>query len=284
VLKTYYRLVKPGIVYGNTMTAAAGFLLAAHGSIAWRLFAAALAGTALIIASACVINNYIDRGIDQKMARTKKRALASGTIKAPEALTYAAVLGLAGLALLILKTNYLTVAVGLVGFIDYVVLYGVAKRKTVHGTLVGTIAGATPIVAGYTAVAGRLDSAAIILFLMLALWQMPHFYAIAIYRLKDYSAAGLPVWPVKKGIPSTKQQIILYVLAFTLASTLLTIYGYTGIIYLVVMTAVGLYWLYLGLQGLKTKDDTKWARQMFLFSLIVILVLSVMVSVGELVA
>ena len=281
MIKKYYALTKPGIIYGNLVTTAGGFLLASRGHVRFGLFLAILVGTSLVIASACVFNNYIDRGIDAKMARTKKRAMVEGSISGPAALTYGAVLGILGVAILGRYTNLLTLGIGVLAFIVYVAVYGVGKRHSVHGTIIGSIAGAAPVVAGYTAVTNRFDGGAIILFAILVLWQMPHFYAIAMYRLDDYAAAGIPVLPVKTDMRTTKIQILAYTLAFVVATLLLTVFGYTGYTYLVVMVAVGLYWLRLGIQGLKAADDNKWARKMFRFSLIVILTLSVMLAVGS---
>jgi heme o synthase len=281
-LQQYYLLTKPGIIYGNAITATGGFLLASKGHIDYGLLIATLLGISLVIGSACVFNNYIDREIDAKMARTKKRALVAGLISVPAAMVYATVLGLLGIGLLAIYTNLLTVFMGLAGLVVYVILYGITKRRTVHGTVVGSVAGAMPMVAGYTAVTNRFDSAALILFLIMVAWQMPHFYAIAIYRFKDYKAAGLPVLPVKKNIHAAKVQILLYIVAFIIATSLLTVYGYTGYVYLVIMGVIGFAWLYRGVQRFKTKDNTLWARKMFLFSLIVILSLSVSLSVGPL--
>ena len=281
-LHAYYWLAKPGIVYGNSITVVAGFLLASRGQVDLGQLLATLVGIALVIASACVVNNYIDRDIDALMSRTKWRALAKGTVSGRSAMVYAAVLGLAGVGILMLWVNALTWAVGLIAFIDYVILYGVAKRRSVHGTLVGSISGAAPIVAGYVAVTDRLDLGALLLFAILTLWQMPHFYAIAIYRLKDYQAAGIPVLPAKAGLHHTKVQIVAYIAAFILAALALTIFGYAGLTYAVVMAGVGLMWLYRGWLGFTAADDTRWARAIFKFSLVVLLVFSMMISVTAL--
>jgi protoheme IX farnesyltransferase len=280
VVKTYYQLTKPGIVYSNVMTAAAGFLLASNGHLNFTLLIYLLAGTALIIASACVFNNYIDRGIDAKMARTKKRAIASGEISARSALTYATILGFLGFVILS-NTNWLTVAIGFGAIFSYVVLYGIAKRKTVHGTLVGTVPGGASLVAGYTAVSGKLDAEALILFLIMVAWQMPHFYSIAMYRLKDYKAAEIPVNPIVRGMKNTKFQIICYIFAFLLACSALSVFGYAGLTYRVVMIVVGTYWLWKGVRGINVHDDSKWARGMFGFSLITLLVFSAMISLNS---
>ena len=282
-LKIYYQLTKPGIIRGNLITAAAGFLLVQHMHINIGLMASTLAGIALVIASACVFNNYIDRGLDARMDRTKKRALVSGEITARRALIYAAVLGLLGFVDLAVYVNWLTIIIGAVGFIDYVFLYGLAKRRSWHGTLVGSLSGSAPIVAGYTAAANRLDGGALILFLILTFWQMPHFYSIAMYRQDDYASAGLPVLPLVRSARQTKLQIALYIAAFTAACALLTLFGYTGYIYLVVVAALGLAWLRLSLLGFQSKakrTDERWAKRMFFFSLLVILGTSIMIAVG----
>jgi protoheme IX farnesyltransferase len=276
----YYRLTKPGIVYSNAMTAAAGFLFASDGHVKlWNLLIL-LFGTSLIIASACVFNNYIDRGIDAKMKRTKKRATANGKISALSVNIYATILGVLGFAVLA-HTNLTTFLIGVLAFFSYVVLYGIAKRKTIHGTLVGTIPGAASLVAGYTAVSGRLDLATLLLFLILLTWQMAHFYSIAIFRLKDYKSAGLPVMPVVKGVKSTKLQIIAYIFVFIIVTIDLSFFGYTGLSFLFVMSGLGMYWLFKAIDGFKVRSDTKWARDMFGYSLIVLLVLSVMVSLNS---
>lgn len=283
-IKLYYNLTKPGIIYGNDISATAGFLLASSlaDSFDFGLLVATLLGISLVIACGCVVNNYIDRGLDQKMARTQKRALVSGEISTRSALIYGVVLGLLGFLVLTIYTNFLTVLLGMVGLFSYLVLYSVGKRQSEHGTLIGTIAGATPIVAGYCAVTNSFDAAALLLFLAMAFWQMPHFYAIAMFRAKDYAAAGLPVLPVKKGVSITKLQIVLYIVAFIVEAAMLSVLGYTGNIYLAVMLAVGLYWLYKAYAGIKAKDSVKWARGMFGFSLIVLLTFSFMLSVGAL--
>jgi protoheme IX farnesyltransferase len=265
------------------MTAAAGFLLGARGQAHLGLLAAMLVGLSLVIASACVFNNYLDRGIDAVMARTKRRALVSGAVSGPAALVYGAVLGLAGLALLVAYTNALTVAIGLVGFIDYVALYGWAKRHTVHSTLVGSVSGAAPIVAGYCAATGRLDTGAALLFVILVAWQMPHFYAIALYRGADYAAAKLPVLPLVHGVRAAKQQIMIYIVVFAVATLALAAYGYAGWVYAIVMTAAGLVWLRLAWQGFRAASDERWARRLFRYSLIILLIFSLMIAITSMV-
>jgi heme o synthase len=269
-LSAYLALTKPGIIRGNLLTAAAGYLLAAKGEINIFLLTSLLVGIGLVIAAACVTNNVIDRNIDRKMKRTRTRAVASGLITAKAALMYASLLGIFGTLLLGFTTNLLTMGLGIFAFFAYVVLYSVAKRRSVHGTLVGTISGAMPPVAGYTAVTGRLDIAAGCLFLVMVYWQMAHFYSIAMFRLKDYQAASIPVLPAVRGMQVTKLQIIIYIVAFGLACGLLTVFGYTGYTYVFVMTAATIAWLHRGLIGFQATNDVRWARGMFSFSLAVL--------------
>lgn len=280
ILKQYLALTKPGIVLGNAVTTFAGLALASRGRIHIPLFVATLIGLCLVMASACVCNNYIDRDVDAKMHRTKNRALASGAVGVSRALSFAILLGLSGVLLLALYTNLLTVSVALTGFFLYVVVYSIWKRWTVYGTLVGSLAGATPPVVGYCAVSNRFDMGALILFLMLFLWQMPHFFSIAMYRLEDYARASLPVLPVKRGAHVTKTHMLRYIVAFTAAALLLTLYGYMGYTHLVFATLLGSGWFILCLQGFRAPNDARWARQMFLFSLVVILTISLLIS-GE---
>jgi protoheme IX farnesyltransferase len=208
VIKEYYELAKPGIIYGNALTATAGFFLASPESLAEAglLFATMLIGLSLIIASACVFNNYFDRDIDAKMERTKNRALAAGRIPAHRALTFAAILGLLGALVLWLYTTTLALGVALVGFGVYVFLYTPLKHKTPHALWVGAIAGATPPVVGYTAVTATLDWYALALFTFLFLWQIPHFLSIALYRHEEYQAAGIPLFIHKAPTEQTKRR------------------------------------------------------------------------------
>lgn len=279
MMKTYYMLVKPGIIFANALTTGAGFFLASKGTIDFGLFLAVLAGLSLVVASAGVFNNYLDKDKDAQMERTKNRPLVQGLISSEKALIFASFLGLAGLALLLQFTNLLTVGITVFGFFVYLVLYAFYKYHSFYGTLVGSVAGAVPPVIGYCAVTNQFDVAAVLLFLILVLWQMPHFFAIAMYRFQDYSNASIPVLPVEKGFYITKVQTVSYVIAFTVVSALLSLTGYTGYIYLFTVCVLGAFWLNLSLKGFKAENNTKWAKQMFLYSLVVIMAMCFTISV-----
>lgn len=278
----YYLITKPGIVLGNLITVAAGFLLASKGNLHLPIFIATLLGLGLIMASACVFNNYIDKPLDQKMERTKKRPLVIGSISDKKALIFAFSLGGLGFALLFFMTNWIATLTAFFGFFVYVILYSGWKSKTIYGTAIGSIAGAVPPVVGYTAISNQIDLGAILLFAMLVLWQMPHFFAIALYRLEDYAKASIPVLPLKKGILRTKIHMLLYIIAFIGTSVLLFTYHYTGSLYLYTTLAAGTTWLIYCLKGFQIKDATLWGKSMFRVSLVVITVISLAVILDPL--
>jgi protoheme IX farnesyltransferase len=281
MFKRYYDLAKPGIVYGNIVTTLAAFLFASRWHIAPLLLAMTIIGLGLVIASACVFNNYIDRVIDGKMERTKNRALVIGTISSRAALMYAAILGAIGFLLLIFEVNILSACVAGVGFFFYVFLYSYAKRAGHLGALVGSVSGAVPILVGYTAVTDRIDATGVLLFLILVMWQMPHFYAIAMNRLADYRAAEIPVLPIEKGTRITKINIVIYIVLFILSICSLALIAHTSYIFLVVVGAASIWWLVKGVRGFTTTDDKKWAKNVFLFSLVTLLVFSFMLSLSS---
>ena len=279
MLKRYLLVTKPGIIFGNLISVVGGFFLASKGDLQLDIFLATLAGVSLVIASGCVFNNYIDRDIDCLMERTRNRVLVQGLIGPRTTLVYATALGVTGVALLY-WVNPLSAALGGLGFVVYVGLYTLwLKRRSVYGTLVGSLSGATPPVIGYCAVSNEFDAGALILLLIFSLWQMPHSYAIAIFRLKDYQAAAIPVLPVKREIALTKSHMFRYILAFALATVMLTFSGHAGLFYFTVATLVSLIWLGMAWKGFQVTDDRVWARQLFIFSIVAISSLSLMMSV-----
>lgn len=286
MLRKYYELFKPGMVYGNAVTAIAGFLLAwsvffGKHQFNIGLFFAMLFGLSFVIASGCALNNYFDRGIDARMQRTKNRSSAKGEILGAK-IIYAGVLtAIIGFGLLGLFTNVYAFFAALLGWVVYVFIYTPLKHKSKHAALAGSISGAMPPVVGYCALANRIDLGAWILFFILMFWQMPHFYAIAIHRIEDYAAAGIPVLSIKEGIYRTKLQIIMYLLALIIFFILLKTFGYTGNIYLAIMMFCTLAWLAYAFYGLKIKDVQKnkiWARRMFVVSLLVLAIFSILIS------
>ncbi len=280
MMKDYLLLTKPGIIMGNLIAAASGFFLASQGNINGTNLMFTLLGIGLVVASGCVLNNAIDRDIDRKMSRTKNRALASGRLLVSKALIYGCVLGTLGFALLMQKTNVMVVFFAAVGFIVYVGLYSLRyKRSSIYGTLIGSLSGACPPVIGYVAVTNQFDIGAAILLLTFCLWQIPHSYAIAIYRFDDYQSAKLPVLPIEQGIQAARRHMIAYIIGFAVAALMLTYHGYVGNLYALIMGGCSLYWLYLAKIGYQPENEQLWAKKLFVFSIVIIVVFSVLISI-----
>lgn len=267
-ISVYYRLTKPGIVYGNSIHVIAGFLLAFRAGLSFETFFGVLFGVALVIASACVVNNIIDRDIDSHMKRTKKRAMVMRSVSIPFAIVYAVVLGAVGIGLLYATTNILTCILGIVAYIWYVIIYGYAKRTTWLSTIIGTVPGALPIMAGYTAATNTADGIAWALFAMLVLWQLPHFYAIAIMRKDEYRAAMLPIitdkWPVSVVRVHLIVTAWLYLASIIFLGVVVHAFHPVGTI---IMSGVALYWIWFMTMRYYDLQERQWAKRTFLLSL-----------------
>lgn len=272
----YYRLTKPGIIKGNLIHVLAGLLFAHAYGFSWQAVAGVVAGTVLIIASACVVNNYTDRGIDARMKRTKTRASVTGAVTPRNAMLFAVVLFVVGMTLLITLTNLPVVIIGLVAYVFYVFIYAVAKRTTVHSTLVGAIPGALPAMAGYVALSGRLDLAAWLIFLLVLVWQMPHFYAISIFRRDEYKAAGLPVLGVVKGFDQVRWHMGAYLALYVLVVLLIIVSGSINLLGGAVLLMAALYWVRVCLRPVH--DQVKWAKTVFGTSLLLTMTLLLAVA------
>lgn len=280
----YLKLTKPGVMAGNVLTAIAGYFLAtADYGFDWLIFVGMLGGMVLVIGGACALNNYLDRDIDAKMTRTKKRPSVSAGLSSIGMQLFAYGITIFGLAALYFMTNVLTVVIGLIGFVTYVWLYGAwAKRKFAYGMAVGAIPGALPIAGGYAAASGQIDLGLVLVFLIILFWQLPEFYSISIYRAKEYKAAGVPVFPIAKSVPATTVQIVSGTTLYLVSALGLTFAGYTGMVYFVVILIPGLIWLNLAFGGLRvgTHEVEAWARKMFKGAMYTILLVCLMLSIG----
>lgn len=267
-VKEFYELTKPGIVYGNSIHVAAGILFAAATStFAWVPALGVLIGTALIIASACVVNNIIDSDIDAKMARTKKRAMPSRRISVKLAGWYAFILALIGFSGLAATTNWLVVALGAVAYVTYTVVYTYSKRLTVHSTVIGTIPGALPIMAGYVALSEKIDLTAALLFLLLVFWQLAHFYAISLFRKDEYAAAGVPVLSTRVGEKTVIGAILAGIFFYVVIIVGLGATKSWNLPATLLLLALAGWWFGLAVTGLKNRDTASWARRVFGWSL-----------------
>lgn len=280
------QVIKPGIVFGNAITVLGGYFLAARGQPNWTVLLQVLVGTMAVIASGCVINNIIDRDIDSKMQRTCDRVLVTGELSISNALLYAAVLLLVGV-LCLAATTSLALYSALFGYAVYVGLYSLYfKRHSVWGTFVGSFSGAIPPVIGYAALTPTIDEVYWVLFTMFAIWQMPHAYAIAVFRGKDYSAADIPVLPVKYSFRTTQWHIAISIALFAIVGSLLTALKATGYAYLAVHLALSGYWLWIAMKPIKieetqatTAQQIKWAYQVFGMSIVIMMGLCFMMAV-----
>lgn len=273
-IKAFLSLSKPGIIMGNLMTALCGFFINTNTIFSFINFFFLILGLSLVIASASVFNNIMDEKIDKLMERTKKRALSLGLINLGQAKLFGCMLIITGLFILTLQIDILTAALAFLGFILYLFFYTPSKYKTFHSTLVGSLSGAIPPLVGYSARNHSLDSEAWVLFLIVLLWQMPHFYAIAIYRKEEYQKASLPLLPLIKGNQTTKVHMVIYLLFFSIIELFLI--GNLSSYFVILLTIFNIVWLIQTLKGFKMiKNDQLWARKNFFLSLFAITFLSI---------
>lgn len=271
--------MKPGIIYGNLITVTAGFVIGSSLGINYILLVETLLGISLIIGGGCVLNNIIDRDIDALMERTKGRVMVKGLVPVIHAYVFAAILGSLGAWVLGYFTNPIALATALFGLFAYIFIYSLwSKRSTVYGTLLGSISGAVPIVVGYVAARGQLDLAAIIVFFILVSWQMPHSYAIALFRMSDYKNAHIPVLPIASGTKVTKVHMLGYIIIFCITLTSLYYFGYAGEFYLFTMLPVALLWATVALIGFWRHDNARFGKAMFALSIVIILLFSVFIT------
>lgn len=279
MLKNYLSLTKPGIIFGNLIASAAGFFLAAKGQIDWPLLLATIFGVVFIVGSGCAFNNVIDRDIDGKMQRTKNRVLVTGLLSVNRALVFATMLGTIGFGLMYFFTSPLALAFGALGFVVYVGFYSLMfKRTSVYSTAIGSLSGACPPVMGYVAVTGTMDIAALILLMAFCLWQIPHSYAIAIYRFSDYQQAKIPILPIIKGTRSARFHMLAYIIAFVIVCVMLTQQNYASILFAIVMTTLGLYWAYVAVMEYGASNEQLWGKKLFILSVIIICSFSALIS------
>lgn len=269
VWKDFTALIKIGIVNSNAITTFTGLWLALHftgkgffNNLDIVLYT--LIGSSLIIAGSCSLNNYIDRDIDHLMERTKARPTVTGKVNPAKVAIMSFALISAGTLLLLLTTKT-AVLIGLIGVFSYIVLYTLwTKRRFVSNTIVGSISGAVPPLIGWAAVDANLDPMAWILFLIMFIWQPPHFYALAMRRVEEYRAAGVPMLPVIKGFKATKIHTYVWI---TLLIPLPFFLPALGTPFIVFATLLNLGWIAVGLYARKFKDDIKWATLMFVYSI-----------------
>lgn len=274
-------LVKPRIMLMALLTAA-GAMSLAPGDVPAARALWLLAGTALIVGAANTLNMWIERDIDCLMARTRNRPLPQGRLQAATALRFGGALGALALPALAM-VNVVTAALGLLALLLYVGVYTPMKQRSHWATWVGAVPGAMPALMGWTAATGRVELPGLAVFGVLFFWQIPHFHAIAMYRLRDYDAAGLRTLPGARGPAAARREIAIYLVVQVAVSLVLVPLGVAGSLYLATAAALGAGVLAQGLGGLRRgRGGARWARNVFLASIVYLPVLfTIMVLDGR---
>ena len=264
--RRYLELTKPRVVALITFTSIVGTLLASPGLPPLNALLWGNLGVALAAACAATLNHVLDRRIDEQMARTRARPLPTGALSERQALTFAAILGVASMALLAFLVNLLTALLTFASLIGYAVIYTVwLKRATSQNIVIGGAAGAAPPVLGWTAVTGRVDPDALLLFLIIFVWTPPHFWALAIARRDEYARAGIPMLPVTHGVAYTRLQVLLYTVLLMLVTLLPYLTRLSGLLYLAAALVLNAGFLYYAL-ALKITAREGMPMRVFHFS------------------
>jgi protoheme IX farnesyltransferase len=265
--RDYLELTKPRVVALIVLTAVIGTLLAAPGLPPLDALVFGNLGIALAAASAAAINHLLDRRIDARMARTRKRPLPSGHLAPTQALGFALLLGVASMVILVAFVNILTAALTFASLIVYAIVYTVwLKRATPQNIVIGGAAGAAPPVLGWIAVTNHIDPQALLLFLIIFAWTPPHFWALAIARRHDYARADIPMLPVTHGVEFTRLHVLLYTVLLCVVTMLPYMTGMSGLIYLLAAALLNARFLALAIALKLTRRD-ELPMRMFRYSI-----------------
>ncbi|USD65056.1 heme o synthase [Vibrio sp. SCSIO 43136] len=230
--RDFLQLTKPKVVALMLLTALVGMCLSTQGPLPWNNTLFGLIGIGLMAGSAAAFNHLIDRRIDAIMARTYRRPLPTGQLKASQALTFAIVIGALGFALLYREVNPLTAWLTLASLVGYALVYTMyLKRATPQNIVIAGIAGAMPPLLGWTAITGEMHANGWLLVMIIFIWTPPHFWALAIHRKDDYAKADIPMLPVTHGVEYTKTSILLYTVLLTIACLFPVLTGMSGLLY-----------------------------------------------------
>jgi protoheme IX farnesyltransferase len=271
--KNYLTLCKPNVVLEMLFTAVVGMLLAVPGMPPLATVFYATLGIALAASSAAAINHFIDRNADAQMTRTENRPLPKGNLTATNVMAFAVVLGVASMLILILMVNVLTAILTFLSLFGYAIVYTLyLKRATPQNIVIGGAFGATPPLLGWCAMTDSIHPYALLLVLIIFVWTPPHFWALAIARREEYAKVNIPMLPVTHGVEFTRLQILLYTVLLLIVTLLPYLTGMSGLIYLGVALPLGLFFIYLAILMMRTKDN-KTAMKTFAYSIIYITVL-----------
>ncbi|HVL82164.1 MAG TPA: heme o synthase [Actinomycetota bacterium] len=283
-VRAYVQLTKPRIIVLLLVTTIPAMMLAARSVPPMGLVLATLAGGLLTAGSANAINQFLERDIDTRMARTKGRPLASHRVEPGRALVFGVALGVIGTAWLAVTVNPLAAALSASAILFYVGIYTVLlKRSTPQNIVIGGAAGAAPVLVGWAAVTGSVSPAAWVLFAIIFFWTPPHFWALAVRYREDYAAAGVPMLPVVEGVPETARQILLYSVVCAGVTLVLLPVGGMGLLYAAAALGLGagLVWLSWRLLAEPTSDS---AMRLFRYSISYLALLFLSIAVDSVVA
>lgn len=267
LIKSYYLLCKPNVVYMMLICAFVGMLLAEDSVSSISTICIALFGIALCSGSAAAINQVIDRKADAAMTRTDQRPLPQGELSAFHASCFAFVIGMLGALILYVFINTLTMVLTLASLIGYAFIYTVyLKRATPQNIVIGGLAGAAPPLLGWSSISNSIDPYALLLVLIIFVWTPPHFWALAIYRKDEYAKESIPMLPVTHGVAFTKLQIVLYTIILFIVSILPYVVLMSGEIYLVSSVILSSMFLYYSIKLYFSNDDSV-AMKTFNFSI-----------------
>jgi protoheme IX farnesyltransferase len=266
-LADYLALTKPRLNLLVVATSAAGYYLGAAPPLNLPAMAAAVAGTALVAAGAAALNQVYERDTDALMRRTRSRPVPDGRVAASDARLFGVLLSAAGLVLLGALVNLQATALALATLVTYLIIYTPMKRRSPLATLVGAVPGALPPLIGWVAAHGGMSVGGAALFLIVFLWQIPHFMAIAWLYRDDYGKAGFPLLPViEPDGRRTGRQAVAYAVALVPASLIPVFVGLSGSVYAVVALVLGSALLWLAVRFAVTRSDRS-ARWLFFSSI-----------------
>jgi len=273
MMRDYLELTKPRITVLILVCTAVGYFFGSPNSFHLAPFLHALLGTALMASGTAALNQWYEADSDAKMRRTSKRPIPAGRIRPSDGLIFGALLSVVGFADLWLGANALAAALGFFTLATYIFLYTPLKRRSAVCTTVGAVPGAMPPLIGYSAASGILDSGALALFLILFVWQFPHFYAIAWMYREDYARCGIRMLPViEPEGESTVRRVVACCLLLIPISLVPRVLGMAGSIYAATAIAAGLVLLYFGVR-LGRERTSVGARRVLLASVLYLPVL-----------
>jgi protoheme IX farnesyltransferase len=267
-LRQYLVLTKPRVTQLAVFCAVIGMFLATPTLPDMQKVIAGTIGIWLLAAAAFAVNCLIEQRIDARMLRTARRATATGTISSAQVMLFSGVLGGLGMLVLYRWVNPLTMWLTFATFVGYAVIYTVIlKPRTPQNIVIGGLSGAMPPALGWAAVADAVPAEAWLLVLIIFIWTPPHFWALALYRTRDYENAGLPMLPVTHGQQFTRLHIVLYSIALMATTALPYVIGMSGWLYLLCAMVLGGMFVWYAWKLYRHYSD-ELSRKLFRFSIV----------------